>query len=611
MKRIIKILIPLFLLTHTAAILSSCCDLGCCEKFCEMDWDKCEECCISGHPYFNPRPQHWNLARTQSGWQPMFYSYQKDDWSLALAITPEYTRSIRQERVARFFFGDDLQCGKLTVSGSRKGYPHYEARTEHEWLADYFGLSPDFQSTVQFAPRGYNFITDFSIHIGMDDFRKGLFLDINMPVVHTSRAMHMCETFTDASAEFVLGFDAGYMAEKAIGRDDLPSSFKAAMQGYRWGGDLVEPLKYGKISPKKLSKLRLADLRITLGCNLMNDVDYQCSLMVFGGIPTGNKPCAEYLFEPIAGNGGHFELGAGVSIYNHLWTHETEEKAISLYLDARVAHLFKKEQLRSFDLKNKANSRYMLVQEMKTPVENLFGIEEELPYPAPSHQYAGKLFPLINKTTCCTNVSIAAQGEFAATVKYTHGNFAWDLGYNFWGRSGEKLCNICCLLEKDKYALKGDAFVIGFENNTTTPRPLSATESKADIHAGTNTPIGTAFMVSAQSTSHIRNPNIDNPLSAFDGTAGIYYAPNSDAGLQKTSVDPVLLKPEDIDTKKTPSATSHKFFTHFQYAWANRESSRVPFLGAGGEIEFAGRTSGDYSTFSQWGVWVKGGVSFE
>jgi len=610
MKRFVKILFPLFLLVSSSGLLATCCDIGCCERFCEMDWDTaCQECCKMGRPFFAVRPQNWNLARSTVGWQPMAYEYGKTDWSAAFAITPEYTRSLKPLRVAKYFFGDDLkECGRLLISGSRKGYPNYEARDEGEWLADYFGLAPDFQSVVRFAPRAYNFITELSVHLAMDGFREGIFLDITAPIVYASRAMNMCESFTGCeTSSGTLGFDAGYMGEKAIGHDSLPADFTSAISGtYMWG-DLVEPLKYGKISTRKRSVLRLADLRIALGCNLMRGDDYQCALTGFLSIPTGNVPCADYLFEPVAGNGGHLELGVGANCYMKLWQDMEQERTIGLYCDARLAHLFKATQWRSFDLKNNPNSRYMLIQEMKSPSENLYAFVAPDTYPAPDQQYNGRLFHLIDKTTCCTDVSIDLQGEFAVTMKYTHGNFAFDLGYNFWGRTGEKFCP-GCTLKKDKYALKGDAFIIGFRESNGDPTPVSATESKATINAGTNTPIGTAYQ-----GTQTENPSIDNPYNAHYNNITLEKITAVSGGFteQRTSYQPVLLSSDDLDTCESPTAISHKIFGHLNYAWTGRESGNIPFLGVGGEIEFAGKMDCSYSTLSQWGIWVKGGIEFE
>ena len=41
-------------------------------------------------------------------------------------------------------------------------------RGANDWLADYFGLPRDFQSTVIFKPTISNYILDFSFYAGLD-----------------------------------------------------------------------------------------------------------------------------------------------------------------------------------------------------------------------------------------------------------------------------------------------------------------------------------------------------------------------------------------------------------------------------------------------------------
>jgi hypothetical protein len=73
---------------------------------------------------------------------------------------------------------------------------------------------------------------------------------------------------------------------------------------------------------------------------------------------------------------------------------------------------------------------------------------------------------------------------------------------------------------------------------------------------------------------------------------------------------------------------SHKVFGNVSYAWMDRDV--VPFIGIGGEGEFGrnekcgaktcanscatnsacGKTCCNHVSLSQWGVWLKGGVSF-
>ena len=148
------------------------------------------------------------------------------------------------------------------------------------------------------------------------------------------------------------------------------------------------------------------------------------------------------------------------------------------------------------------------------------------------------------------------------------------------------------------------------------PYALAATESKADINSGTNTPSGTAFAL-----THRQNPSIDLPQIAYASinnavnTVLLTYTQPLEIALiassTRTSIQPKFIQPEDLDTSKTPSAVSHKIFLHFGYAWDEDEDvCWAPFLGLGGEVEFSGNNCGTYSALSQWGIWLKGGVSW-
>ncbi len=622
MKRMLR-LFSLGLLLSAGMMINAadCCTTdNCCTDDC------CETICGGGHPYFSVRSQSINAARELVGWQAFINKFEMESVYGAFSITAEYTRSFKPCRLAGFFFGDDLQNGALTISGSRKGVTAEDsatgavARGEHEWLADYFGLSPNFESTVKFTPRISNFLVDLNLYLGFDEWWEGGFFRIHAPIVYTRWEMKMCEDVVKAGT---LRFDAGYMDSVAIAHTSLPADFKTAMKGVTWG-DMTEALKYGKISDCKQTKTRLSDIEVALGWNFLQDEDYHLGLMLRASFPTGNKPCGTYLFEPIVGAGGHWMLGGGLTSHVQLWTSDDEESNFCMYLDANVGHYFKTKQTRSFDLKDRKNSRYILIQELGTPVANLYAGDAHNTAVAPSAQYKEKLFPLINKTTCCTDVSIAVQGDLAIKFAYNNGGFSFDIGYNLWGRSGEKFnedcCKDCCL-ESKKYALKGDAYVIGWgANNATTVGirnlaiPLSATEKNATINAGTNTVTGTAYALTDR-----YNPRIDNVKLAFGTTTNaddsIQYRTgvNHAGGTQQhTSYQPVFLSCDDLNMCKTPSALSHKIFAHFSYAWDDKEDDEwIPFLGVGGEVEFSGKSCETYSAVSQWGVWLKGGLAFD
>ena len=178
-------------------------------------------------------------------------------------------------------------------------------------------------------------------------------------------------------------------------------------------------------------------------------------------------------------------------------------------------------------------------------------------------------------------------------------------------------------IEPNTWAVKGDAHVFGFvrnDDNDITAVALSATQSQATIHAGKNFPAaGTTDEDTI--TAARKNPNIDNPRKPAtaeikDVTEILLFDPKAQniANNQiNTSIQPILISDNDLNIEDAESrAGSCKVFTHFNYTWIDKEEW-IPYLGLGSEVEFD-HGSDDTSDcpkcgISQWGIWVKGGIT--
>jgi hypothetical protein len=274
--------------------------------------------------------------------------------------------------------------------------------------------------------------------------------------------------------------------------------------------------------------------------------------------------------------------------------------------------MFRTRQARTFDLKSAGQlSRYMLAMEMTSPAENLLGDGSQ-----PSAQFYNTYLPLANITTLNVNVSIAIQADIVLMLNYTSNNFSADFGYNYWGRSCEDITlPIIESFSEKTYALKGDAQTFGFEFNTTNAVALSATESQATVHTGTN---GTG-------PDALLNNGIDFPQLATTATVPpipLQDKPNSTIPTDqiKTSIPPVFITYNDVNVSCSGSrGSSCKLFTNVSYTW-NDNKELQPYLGLGGEVEFDHNTryknnkknndSCPSFTTSQWGIWIKTGATF-
>jgi len=596
MKRIkiifFSLLFPYFLSLKANEGCKSCCQI----------YNECksiDQCCKHNpHPYLAYRSQSVNAAREIIGWQKEINQYCKCNYYWSFYIAPEYTSSFSPNKITEMLFGDQIvDCNKLLIQGSL-----LENRHSCAWLADYLGLPQTYNSILSFCPKIQNFLVDLGFYLGLDEYKQGLYFRMHAPLVHTRWDLNMCEKIIDLGIEKT-GFSAGYMDKTAIQRTYLPENFIDAMNGATF--EPKEALKYGLLCPCSQRKTKLSDIHFVLGYNFILKEKYHIGLNVRTAAPTGTRPTAIYLFEPVIGNGKHWELGFGLSTSANIWKDICCNTSFDMFIEANISHLFKTCQMRSFDLKCRPLSRYTLLEQMDS---NEVGLSGGLDCNLLSCcQYDSKLLPAINKTTYCVDTKIDIQADLVIKFAYLRNNWSFDIGYNFWARSGEKFstqncCDECC---DKQYAVKGDAYLFGSytESNIDYFAPLSATQRNATICKGLNYPTKDGTYAST-------NPSIDNKKPAFSGNNQLFDLVEGQP--VHTSIQPILLSMSDIDTCQGPSALTHKLFVHINYKWEKGKKSVEPFFGLGGEIEFHGRcNSRRRNGIPQWGIWIKGGLSYD
>ncbi len=625
-------------------------------------------------PCFLPRSQGRDKTRQVVGSVGHTHLYEMESWYGTLSGMFEYTRSIRPDRIATCLFGcsviDDCDCKGKTIKIQGCNVTDRDAGA---WLADYFYLPQDFSGTISFEPRIENFLFDLDFYIGLDEYVKGMYLRLYGPIVHSRWDLNFCEKVCEeGSADHPEGYFTpdkldrkkllNNFAEYACGQSPVTTPETTEVRG---GSPLkrvvtkpavvFQPLKFSKITSDRRTETDFADLRAELGWNIWQNEDYHVGVNIQAAAPTGNKKRACFLFDTLIGNGHHWELGAGLTAHWTFWRNDDETRQVGFYFDANITHLFGARQQRTFDLCCKPNSRYMLAEKVGIPVKNLrassaSGRQDNLNV-TPSAQFKNEFAPVANLTTMNVRVNVPAQGDVVAMFNFSWNQWSFDIGYNFWGRACEKIeclaCDqnccpsLCDPLEENTWALKGDAHVYGFANTgvgdfieANDPIALSATQSKATICSGTS-----------GDTDKKENKNIDNPLFALEYGSNTerLLCVRSGSDQIKTSANPVFLTCEDVNFQPT-RGTSHKIFAHFSYDW--ERDNWAPYLGIGGFGEFGQTsdcccvktsckpcdTSCDTScnttcntgcetscdpcrsclscALSQWGVWVKGGFSF-
>lgn len=553
-----------------------------------------------GKTFFSPRSQGANIARDYAGINRFLRNIHQNDETFIATMALVYQRSFAgEEDITQHLFG----AKKLFVSGSR-----VSGRNECDILADYFGLPTDFKSIVRFDPLVQNVIIPWHANVSLHSLCEGLFVIVSLPLAHTRWGLNIRERVSEKGQD---PYPAGYMGSKQIDREDLPENFIEAMQGNTIFGDLTRPMMFGTIPCKNQTETRLADIALNLEYSFFDNRRYDIILGMRTVVPTGNRSQAKVLFEPIVGNGGHWELGVTAHGRYDVWNDEAEERNVRVYFDASVTHMFSSKQWRSFDLcKNGLGSRYMLLQEMGNPVVDQVTLGT-ITGPLIQEQYHAQLFHAVDVTTFHVDVGVGAHVDAAVKLVYQHHKWNFDIGYNIWGRSKENIHGCVKLPCGGVFGVKGDSQLYGYlvAQQDTLFVGLNATQSCATLHAGQGDGNTTGM-------GNFGNKNVDNSVLAFfDQLVLLQSVPGNVGGVGTQeqvngSNQAKILSVSDInfDSGCAPGAIVHKLFGSVGYT--HEQDERSLFFAIGLEGSFAGRTIKKRGVLSEWSVWAKSGIAF-
>jgi hypothetical protein len=501
-----------------------------------------------------------------------------------------YSHSFRPEHIARYLFGDST----LNFAGSK-----VIDRAGCELLSDYFGLSPYFRGCLRVHPTIENYYLDNQIFIGLDRWVCGLYIQAHAPLAYTRWNLRLCQINSDQTDSIECPpYPPCYMSTNSA---PATCDIIETLSGNVTFGAMEERWHFGKFSPRALSKTRLADIDLILGYDIWRSPDYHLGFYVQTVMPTGNKPNGRHIFEPIVGNGHHWELGGGISGHLVLWE-RSDDQALALYLEANVTHLFKNTQCRSFDFCNNGPlSRYILLREFEI---NGTTIEP-----------TGRLTNGINFATRRIRSSVGVKGDASVKLAYRSDWFALDIGYNFYGNTREhvKLCQSQpdCNTNK-RFGIKGIEGICALEYSTTGMLPLelgplvgkiplNSTESNATIRSGAPTDNPQAPPLLSPS---------NRAVSALSKQSGII----SDHTILQAQLSepPILLSIDDLNIRsgQAGATATHKLFGYIGYNVDSPCRGYTLYGGIGGEIEVEGLACNERTSLNQWGIWLKGGIAF-
>ncbi|MBU4269463.1 hypothetical protein KJ644_01900 [Candidatus Dependentiae bacterium] len=378
----------------------------------------------SAKTFFMPRPILQDIV-LQKNISRNFVNKIYDNGGLKILGTLFYKESEDSDKLTKYFFPTNKL--ELSVFGPDVyGTPDISST----WLAitdEDENFLTNFSSKIKISPKQKNYGLNLQIFKNLNFLNKRVFISLSMPFTQVETDLNFSEF------------------EKSVTLNNMPLD---ASDKY-FSANATEAFNHKLLSYSKMKdgvqKLAgLSDIKIAI------DGIIKCSNLVFidlygfGIVPTGYKPKAEYLFEPIVGNGKHFGLGGGS--YLNVDFVKSKNKKLAFTLGAEYQYLFKNSYLRTFDLTNNGDlSRYLSVS---------------------GNDQTG-FFRLANITTLKTDVTPRSSINIFTDFVYSYKNINVMVGYNFWRRDHEKLK----LNESfsENYAIRGVDTTIGFNPDNYYP----------------------------------------------------------------------------------------------------------------------------------------------
>jgi len=255
----------------------------------------------------------------------------------------------------------------------------------------------------------------------LSDKDTGFWLELSTALQRVTMNMDLNETIVTALDADGVAQDATWVASWAAAQGyatDAVTTIEEAFAQDAWN--------YGKIDGAR-SVTRLADIELKFGYQFVCEDNLLSNGYVGMIIPTGNKATAEYMAEPIVGNGFHFGLMAGSTAEIQL--NAGMDTRWSTRSDVCYRYLFQNTQVRSIDTYNGDWSRYMYVWENYAAEQ----LSELVADAATMRAYT----PGINVFTQSVKVTPQAQVRYNQALILESGSFKGEMGWNALIRQDE------------------------------------------------------------------------------------------------------------------------------------------------------------------------------
>ncbi|HEV2601608.1 MAG TPA: hypothetical protein VGT41_04875 [Candidatus Babeliales bacterium] len=392
----------------------------------------CCDCCGDtdqrSHSFMFTRPLTQQLNRDQALWHAIIHT--KEHVARGAAdITVAYRESLHSDRIARYFL--PVCNTTVLVSGDCNFQDTHTRNIRAEWL----GLPNNFRGRFSIKPeqKQAGVILEYNQDIGAiidSALFNNSWINIQAPLVWVQNNMRL-EQFDVINSG-----------------SENPKDIVQALRQPGWD--------YAKICGKK-SHTGLAEVNFKFGRTFLANDFFLVSYYSLCRLPSANKQNPEFIFDPVVGNNQHFGFGAGVN-FQILLQEECDRFAFCFFTNLESTFFVRNMQTRTFDLKGKPWSRYLLLTHIDGPL--------------------GNSTPGVNVLTREGHVHPYNMVDFSTGVRFKWGQAEFELGFNIWGHGNERIELRCPF--KSEWGIAGIVTATGCQTPQPAPAPRIVAVTASD-----------------------------------------------------------------------------------------------------------------------------------
>lgn len=351
---------------------------------------------VFGRSFMFTRPAYEHLSMREHLWHMFEYPAERDFChaiQTTLFMQKSFDKDPRKSRTSRYF----LINGKNVLLMAGDDAPP-ALRDKRDLRAEWFNLPSNFSGELNVNPQQFQagffveYVHDLEELFGSTFFCNSFF-SMLVTFVHVENNLNLCQ------------FNIRNPGTTASGPHDIIEAFKQP----NW--------LFDRIDGERVTN-RFAELRLRMSRLFFDEANFQLAYYTCLVIPTTPEPNPAYLFNAYAGNGQHVGLNGGVLMQISL-SPSGDPVMWSWFINLDGTFLVRNKQLRTFDLRGKPWSRFLL-----------FNTEND---PAWSN------LPGVNVLTIKSVVRPFGMFDFSTGIRCKTDCFELECGYNVWGHDQERV----------------------------------------------------------------------------------------------------------------------------------------------------------------------------